>query len=182
MPGSLSSLRFPLCALVVILTGCGAQAGTAPRIERTFDVGWHERASQVAISYAASRIAFHEGRWSAEVTVANHTGKPLYEVTWSLGDNHRTWNGPALVYSGLDVLGTRRLIYVAADHEVPKIPYPLRAGATWHGTVGGPLYETPVLPHKQSIWLRYPVFWLGAPFGGATGQSVQWISLKAIEL
>ena len=167
---------------MVILTGCGAQAGTAPKIERTFDLGWHERASQVAISYTTSRIAFHDGRWSAEVTVANHTGKPLYEVTWSLADNHRTWNGPALVYSGLDVLGTRQLIYVAADEELPRSRTRSRPARRGTARSAARCTRRRCCRTEQSIWLRYPVFWLGAPFGGETQQSVQWISLKAIEL
>jgi hypothetical protein len=93
-----------------------------------------------------------------------------------------TWNGPALVYSGLDVLGNRRLIYLPADTEQPKLPSPLRDGATWRGTIGGKLPATPPLPRRREIWLRYPVFGVGQPPETSTLAPVQWISEKAVEL
>jgi hypothetical protein len=94
-----------------------------------------------------------------------------------------TWNGPALVYSGLDVLGSRRLIYVPADREVPDIPYPLPRGATWSGTISGAVPADPKLPHGSPIWVRYPVLGVGQPWDGVTPTAaVQWISTKAIEL
>ena len=116
--------------LAAALAGCGSQSGTgASPIERSFDVAWRDRAASVAVTYTARHVTFHDGRWSAEVTVHNGSGKPLYEAAWSPPDsNGVTWNGPALVYSGLDVLGTRRLIYVPASKEEPEIPFPLRDG------------------------------------------------------
>jgi hypothetical protein len=169
-------------AVAVLAAGCGSQAA-APKIERTFDLDWHDRASQVAISYTARNIVFHDGRWSADVTVHNATGKPLYEAVWPLpGPIGSEWDGPALVYSGLDVLGNRRLIYVPADRELPAIPLPLPDGATWHGTISGKVPRKPALPHGSDIWLRYPVFGVGQQFGLVAALDTQWISVKAITL
>lgn len=178
------SRRRGLAALVLaaLAAGCGATE-RGPAIERTFDVDWHDRASQVDVRYAARHIVFHDGRWSAEVTVRNRSGSPLYEAVWSPpGDPGTTWNGPALVYSGLDVLGTKRLIFVPADTEKPKLPVPLANGATWHGTVGGKLPEKPALPRGTTIWLRYPMFGLGRPYDGTPSSGVQWISDKGFQL
>jgi hypothetical protein len=94
-----------------------------------------------------------------------------------------TWNGPALVYSGEDVLGTRRLIYVPAEKETPDIAFPLRSGSTWRGTIEGKIPAAPALPRRDEIWVRYPVFGLGQPWDGQnTALAVQWISAKAVEL
>jgi hypothetical protein len=167
---------------VLLTAGCGSEAA-APKIERTFNVAWHDRASQVAISYTARNIVFHDGRWSADVTVHNATGKPLFEATWPLpGPIGSEWDGPALVYSGLDVLGNRRLIYVPAEREVPAIPKPLANGATWHGTISGKVPRKPELPHGSQIWFRYPVFGVGQEFGLVAALDTQWISDKAITL
>jgi hypothetical protein len=127
---------------------------------------------------------FHDGRWSAGVSITNQTGKPLYEATWSPpGSNGRTWNGPALVYSGLDVLGARRLIFVPADRERPDIPFPLPAGATWRGTIGGKVPASPPLPRGDAIWVRYPIFGLGQIWDGfGAASAVQWISSKSVQL
>jgi hypothetical protein len=177
-------LRWILCGLVVaVAAGCGTESREAPTIDRAFAIDWHDRASSVAIAYTARRLTLGDGRWSAEVTVHNGTGKPLYEAIWEpAGSNGVTWNGPALVYSGLDVLGTRRLIYLPADVEQPKMPFPLRDGATWRGTIGGRLPTTPALPRRRQIWLRYPVFGVGQPPEASTLPPVQWISEKAVEL
>lgn len=169
--------------LVAVTAGCGTTA-RGPTIERTFDVDWHDRASQVDVTYTARRILLHDGRWSAQVTVHNKSGSPLYEAVWAPpGDPGTTWNGPALVYSGLDVLGSRRLIFVPADTEQPRLPVPLANGATWHGTIGGKLPIKPALPHGTTIWLRYPMFGLGRPYDGyTTSLAVQWISDKGFQL
>jgi hypothetical protein len=168
-----------------VLAGCGSQSRSpAQKIERTFDVAWRDRANSVAITYTTRDLRFHDGRWSAELTVHNGSNKPLYEAAWAPPDsNGLTWNGPALVYSGLDVLGSRRLIYVAAVEEKPDIPFPLRPGATWRGTIEGKVPNEPQLPHGKPIWVRYPVFGIGQPWDGAnTALAVQWISDKSVEL
>jgi hypothetical protein len=174
-----------LAAVAFCAAGCGASSNAgAPRIERTFHVAWRDVATAERIAYATDRITFHDGRWSADIAITNNTGKPLYESTWSPPDNYgRTWNGPALVYSGLDVLGSRRLIYVPADREAPDVPFPLKPGATWHGTISGDIPSEPRLPRKTSIWVRYPVFGVGAPWDGVTPTAaVQWISQRGVEL
>ena len=170
--------------LLLTAVGCGAAPiSPATKIERTFNVSWHEHASQIDVRYSTTRIVFHDGRWSADIAVSNQSGKPLYEGTWSPAPGSFTWNGPALVYSGLDVLGERRLIFVPADREQPDIPFPLKSGATWHGTVSGKVPAVPPLPKADSIWVRYPVFGVGAIWDNfTTSSSVQWISQKAIEL
>jgi hypothetical protein len=165
--------------------GCGAAShAAAPRIERTFDVAWHDEATAEHVVYTTNAIRFHDGRWSARISIENRTNGPLYEATWSPpGDYGTTWNGPALAYSGLDVLGNRRLIFVPADREVPDIPYPIPAGATWRGTISGAVPAEPKLPHGSPIWVRYPVLGIGRPWDGfTTTAAVQWISAKAIEL
>lgn len=135
------------------------------------------------MSYSATNLTFHDGRWSARIAITNDTGKPMYEATWSPpGDYGMTWNGPALVYSGVDVLQKRRLIYVPADREKPDIPYPLPAGATWHGTISGKVPAKPRLPRASQIWIRYPVFGVGSAWDGYSSGALQWISQKAIEL
>ena len=113
----------------------------------------------------------------------NGTGKPLYESAWEPpGSNGTTWNGPALVYSGLDVLGNRRLIYLPADREEPSISLPLREGATWHGTIGGKLPASPALPGAG----RSGCATRSSPSGQAGGTNasppVQWISDKSVQL
>jgi hypothetical protein len=168
-----------------VLAGCGSQPVTGARtIERSFDVAWRDRATSVAVTYTARHVTFHDGRWSAEVTVHNASGKPLYEAAWSPPDsNGVTWNGPALVYSGLDVLGSRRLIYVPASKEQPEIPFPLRDGATWRGRIEGKIPTEPQLPRGRPIWVRYPVFGIGRPWDGASAAlAVQWISNSAVQL
>jgi hypothetical protein len=171
--------------VLLAAAGCGSAAGRgAGRVERTFDVHWRDRASAQAVRYRIDGIAFHDGRWTVRATVANGTKVPLYEATWSPpGDNGVTWNGPALVYSGLDVLGQRRLIYVPADKETPDIAFPLRPGATWRGTIEGRIPDLPRLPRADDIWVRYPVFGLGQPWDGLNSAlAVQWISAKAVRL
>jgi hypothetical protein len=177
-------LRWILCGLTVaVAAGCGTQGRDAPTVDRAFAIEWHDRASSVAIAYTTRRLILRNGRWSAQVTVHNGTGKPLYEAEWEPpGSNGVTWNGPALVYSGLDVLGNRRLIYLPADTEQPKLPLPLPDGATWRGTIGGRLPTTPALPRRREIWLRYPVFGVGQPPEASQLPPVQWISEKAVEL
>ena len=70
-----------------------------------------------------------------------------------------------------------------ADHEQPDIPFPLEAGDTWHGTVSGKVPAVPPLPKADPIWVRYPVFGVGAIWDNfTTSSSVQWISQKAIQL
>ncbi|MFL5927877.1 MAG: hypothetical protein ACJ77E_13200 [Gaiellaceae bacterium] len=165
--------------------GCGSPTDArAPRIERSFDVHWHDAASAQPVHYAIDRIVFHDGRWRVRATVTNSTKEPLFEATWSPpGDFGVTWNGPALVYSGIDVLGQRRLIYVPADKETPDIASPLRPGATWRGTIEGKIPTSPALPRAADIWVRYPVFGIGQPWDGVnTALAVQWISAKAIRL
>jgi hypothetical protein len=175
-----------MASLMVVLasTGCGASAhSTAPTIERTFHVNWHESATSVAVHYSTSRLTFHDGRWSAAITVTNDSDKPLYEGTWSPTPGGFSWNGPALVYSGLDVLQTRRLIYVPADTEQPAIPFPLKPGKSWHGTIAGKVPLDPPLPKADPIWVRYPVFGVGQVWDNFTPTSaVQWISQKAVQL
>jgi hypothetical protein len=171
--------------LVLAAAGCGAapRAPTA-RIERTFDVHWRDAASAHRVRYRVDRVVFHDGRWRVRATVTNRTNEPLYEATWSPpGDFGVTWNGPALVYSGLDVLGQRRLIYVPADKETPDIAFPLQPGATWRGTIEGKIPSSPTLPRGGDIWVRYPVFGVGQPWDGLnTALAVQWISEKAVRL
>jgi hypothetical protein len=169
---------------VLLLCGCGSSAGGAGNVERSFDVHWRDQANAHPVRYRIDGITFHDGRWSVRATVTNATRDPLYEATWSPpGDIGVTWNGPALVYSGLDVLGSRRLIFVPADTETPDIAFPLRPGATWHGTIGGKIPATPPLPHKDDIWVRYPVFGVGQAWDGVNNAlAVQWISAKAVQL
>ena len=166
------------------VAGCGARSHAAPKIERTFAVRWHDTATAERIAYGAERIAFHDGRWSARISITNDTPAPLYEATWSPPNDYgRVWNGPALVYSGVDVLGNRRLIFVPADREEPDIPFPLRPGATWRGTISGKVPAEPSLPQATPIWVRYPVFGVGATWDGVTPSvAVQWISQKAVQL
>ena len=165
--------------------GCGSGAADGTQdVERTFHVSWHEHASQLDMRYATTQVAFHGGRWSARISVHNGTTKPMYETNWSPPDSsHFTWNGPALVFNGLDVLGNRRLIYFAADTESPHLPYPLKPGATWTGTIGGPLAVKPIVPKGEPIWIRYPMFGIGEPWDDITTTSaVQWLSEKSVEL
>jgi hypothetical protein len=175
---------FPL-VVVLVSAGCGAPANsTAPKIERTFHVNWHDTASGIAATYATSRVAFHDGRWSADITVTNQSDKPLYEATWApIPGSFRSWNGPALVYSGLDVLQQRALIYLPADTEQPDIPFPLKPGASWRGTIGGKVPADPPVPKADPIWVRYPVFGVGAIWDNfTTASAVVWISLKSVQL
>jgi hypothetical protein len=168
-----------------VLVGCGTGAGhPAHDLERSFALDWHDRASSIAVSYRTTLISFHDGRWSARITVRNGSDTPLYETDWAPpGDLGTTWNGPALVYPGLDVLGNRRLIYLAADSEEPALPYPLRAGATWSGTIGGKLPEEPRVTRARPIWLRYPTFGIGRPWDNfSPALAVEWISNKAVQL
>ena len=171
--------------LVLAAAGCGAES-SAPtvRIERAFDVHWRDAASAHPVRYHIDRVVFHDGRWRVRASVTNGTNEPLYEATWSPpGDFGVTWNGPALVYSGLDVLGQRRLIYVPADKETPDIALPLRPGATWQGTIEGKVPSSPALPRGEDIWVRYPVFGVGEPWDGENSAlAVQWISEKAVRL
>jgi hypothetical protein len=175
-----------LCGLgVVAATGCGSQPARGPAgVDRAFALDWHDRANGLAVTYTASRLRLRGGRWSAVVTVHNGSPKALYETGWEPPDsNGVTWYGPALVFSGNDVLGERRLIYLPADSEAPRTPYPLRPGATWRGTIGGRLPRAPALPRGRPIWLRYPMFGIGAPWDGANSAlAVQWISAKGVEL
>jgi hypothetical protein len=173
--------RWFLLCVVLLLSAAGCGSGTAAqqtKIERTFVVDWHEKSARVNLHYSASRVVFHDGRWSADVTVENETGLPLYEATWSPSPGKFTWEGPALVYSGLDVLGNRRLLVVAADTEQPDIPFPLKPGATWHGTISGDVPARPALPRGEPIWLRYPVF----SVGHFASSMVHWISNKSVQL
>ena len=120
------------------------------------------------------------------MTVHNGTTEPLYEADWRPPESVNpffTWNGPAIVFNGLDVLGNRRLIYFPADREEPALPYPLRPGQTWTGTIGGRLPPRPALPRRTAIWFRYPLFGLGKPWDNITTTDVvQWISDKSVEL
>jgi hypothetical protein len=172
--------------LVLASTGCGSRsAGHGPRIERTFAVDWHDHAAVQKISYTARHLVFHGGRWSVEITLHNDSDKPLYPLPWEPADSKGfTWNGPALVYSGVDVLGARGLIYVPADFARPVMPFPLRPGATWRATVGGKVPSKPALPRRDTIWLRYSRVAVGVPFANVVGnaQTVDWISEKGIEL
>ena len=171
---------------MALLAGCGSSSSAnAPRIERTFDVDWHEHASVEPIQYTARHIVFHDGHWSAEITLHNGTGKPLYPAPWSPSDsNEFVWNGPALVYSGKDVLGYRRLIYVPADTAKPEMPFPLARGATWRATVEGTVPARPVLPKGEPIWLRYSVFYSACRSreSSSNADRVDWISAKGIHL
>jgi hypothetical protein len=172
--------------LVLLATGCRSSTSAhGPKIERTFDVDWHDHASAQKIQYSAHHIVFHDGRWSARITLHNGTDKPLYPAPWEPAESKGfTWNGPALVYSGRDVLGNRRLIYVPADAARPTMPFPLQQGATWRSTVSGKVPTKPALPRREKIWLRYSVVLVGVPFVNAAGNGdkVDWISDKAIEL
>jgi hypothetical protein len=177
----------PGVLVALLAAGCGSAASRdgGQKIERTFPVRWVDRPSQTPVVYTTRGIRFHLGRWSAVVTVANNTGKPLYEARWTPTDSFgSTWNGPALVFSGLNVMGARQLIFSPADTEVPQIPFPLPPGARWHGTIGGRLQAVPKLPHGSPIWLRFPVFGVGEPWNSSTSPAlgVTWISDKAIEL
>jgi hypothetical protein len=176
-------LRWIGCALLVVsATACGSRAGSAD-IERTFPIEWHDHASSIDVGYTVSQLVFHGGRWSARISVHNASQTPLYEVAWSTDSSHVTWNGPALVFSGLDVLGNRRLIYFPADTEKPTIPLPLKAGATWRGTVGGPIPDKPALPRGRPIWIRYPMFGIGRVWDGFNAATaVQWISNRGVTL
>jgi hypothetical protein len=153
-------------------------------IERTFDVHWSDRASSEPIVYHVSRIVFHDGGWSARVRITNASRTSLYESTWADPENKWSeWDGPALVYSGHDVLGDRRLIYIPASTEQPAIPFPLRPGATWSGTISGKVPSKPPVPRGEPIWLRYPIFGIGRPWDGLTPSfAVQWISNKGVTL
>lgn len=171
--------------VLALLTGCGSSAGeNTGTVERTFNVHWRDHADQHQVRYRVDGITFHDGRWSLHATVTNASRDPLYEATWSPpGDPGVTWNGPALIYSGLDVLGNRRLIYVPAERETPDIAFPLRPGATWRGTIEGKIPSTPPLPHGSDIWVRYPVFGVGQPWDGVNSAlAVQWISARGVQL
>jgi hypothetical protein len=169
-----------LVGLSALLAGCGASShDRAQPIERSFDVHWHDRAASTPITYTTDHLVFHDGRWSARISVTNRTGGAVFELTWAVAGDWRTWNGPALVYPGEDVLGGKHLIYVPADQVEPPIPYPLRNGATWAGTIQGKIPSAPLIPHGQPIWFRYPVFNVGA---GVSGRPVQWISEKSVQL
>lgn len=155
------------------------------RVERTYDVAWRDHASSLDLRYTTTQVAFHDGRWSARITIANHSDKPLYEPAWTppTGSRYSAWYGPALVYNGTDVLGSRRLIFVVADTERPAVPYPLPPGATWSGTIGGPLPSKPLIPRGSPVWVRYPTFGIGAPWDGTNAAlAVTWISDKSVEL
>ena len=169
---------------MLLAAGCGSStAERGPPIERTFDIDWHDRASAQKIEYTARQIVFHHGRWSARITLHNGTDKLLYPAPWKPSDsNGLTWNGPALVYSGVDVLGNRRLIYVPADSATPEMPFPLARGATWRSTVSGKVPARPALPRGNKIWLRYSVVVAGMPYAEAAGNGdkVDWISDKAV--
>ena len=172
-------------ALTIAAAGCGATGGSSVvGIERTFPINWADHADAVKIDYTATGLRLHDGRWTANVSVENRSGGPLYETTWApQGDFGSTWNGPALVYSGLDVLGDRRLIFLPADREEPSIPYPLQNGKSWHGTISGKLQAKPVIPHGQPIWVRYPMFGIGRPWDNVTAATaVGWISEKSVKL
>jgi hypothetical protein len=152
-------------------------------VERGFAVDWHDRANAVDVRYAVTSIRFHGGRWSAGISVRNASTQPLYETPWAPDSNHIRWDGPALVFSGLDVLGDRRLIYFPADREEPTIPLPLRPGALWRGTVSGPVPDAPPLPPGEPIWVRYPVFGIGQVWDGVNpALAVQWISNRSVTL
>lgn len=168
-----------------MLAGCGTQSrAQTTGIERTFDVHWRDHASSTALSYTTRHIVFHAGRWSARISVHNGTTSPAYESQWEIpGSNHRTWSGPALVYSGFNVLHDRQLIFVPVDRATPPVPSPLPAGATWHGTISGKIPTAPPLPRSNTIWVRYPVFSIGDPYGPGGGlPPQQWISMQGIRL
>jgi hypothetical protein len=148
-------------------------------------VHWTDRPSQTPVVYTTRHIRFHAGRWSAQITVANNTGKPLFEARWAPSDSFGSdWNGPALVFSGLNVMGARQLIFSPADTESPKLPFPLQPGGRWRGTIGGRLEPVPKLPRGEPIWIRFPVFGVGEPWNTSTSPAlgVTWISDKAIQL
>jgi hypothetical protein len=170
----------------ILVAGCGAQTAgrNAPKIERTFTVDWHDHATSLAVSYVTHRLVFHDGRWSADVTIRNRSDKPLYETVWAADNVGFQWNGPALVYSGLDVLGNRRLIYVPADDERPELPFPLRPGQSWHGTLSGKVPSKPALPRRSDIWLRFPVFGIGQKWNSFDNAAlaVQVISEQGVQL
>jgi hypothetical protein len=170
--------------LVLAGAGCGSQASSqAQRVERSYDVAWRDNATSVDVAYATDRIAFHDGRWTANVTITNKSDKPLFQTPWRVGESWTTWNGPALVYSGLDVLGSRRLIYVPADREQPDIPSPLEPGKSWTGTFSGPIPAEPKLPRASDIWLRFPVFGIGMEWDMINpALAVQVISEQAVQL
>jgi hypothetical protein len=177
-------LRWICCAVTIVVTttACGSRS-ESPLIERAFTVDWHDRANAVDVRYAVTSIRFHDGRWSARISVANRSGKPLYETAWAADLSHIRWDGPAIVFAGLDVLGNRRLIYFPADREEPAIPLPLRPGATWHGTVSGKLPDAPPLPRGKQIWVRYPEFGIGQVWDGLNpALAVQWISDRSVTL
>lgn len=157
----------------------------AQRIERTYDVAWRDKASSLDVRYTTAQVAFHDGRWSARITVENHSDRPLYEPAWTppTGSRYSAWYGPALVYDGVDVLGNRRLIFVVADSERPAMPYPLRPGAAWSGTIGGELPSKPRIPRGDPVWVRYPTFGIGTPWDGTNpALAVTWISDRSVEL
>jgi hypothetical protein len=164
------------------MTACGSRSPSVP-IDRSFAVDWHDRANALDVRYAVRSIRFHDGRWSARIAVENRSTKPLFETAWALDSSHIRWDGPALVFSGFDVLGTRRLIYFPADREEPTIPRPLRPGARWDGTVSGTLPEAPPLPRREPIWVRYPEFGIGQVWDGLNpALAVQWISDRSVTL
>ena len=170
----------------ILAAGCGAQTASTgpPKIDRTFDVEWHDKATSIPVSYVTHRLFFHDGRWSADVTIRNESDKPLYETVWSQDKAGFRWDGPALVYSGLDVLGARRLIYVPADDERPELPFPLRPGQSWRGTVSGKVPSKPALPRNSDIWLRFPVFGIGQKWSTYDNPAlaVQVISERGVTL
>jgi hypothetical protein len=169
----------------ILAAGCGAQSTSgAPKIERTFSVDWHDHATSIPVSYLTHRLVFHDGRWSADVTIRNESDKPLYETVWAPDDIGFRWDGPALVYSGLDVLGARRLIFVPADGERPELPFPLRPGQSWRGTLSGKVPSKPALPRRTDIWLRFPVFGIGMEWNSFDNAAlaVQVISERGVQL
>ena len=95
----LASVRVILLAMAALTAvGCGSPTDArAPRIERSYDVHWHDAASAQPVHYAIDRIVFHDGRWRVRATVTNSTKEPLFEATWSPpGETRGCWIHPVV--------------------------------------------------------------------------------------
>ena len=99
---------------------------------------------------------FHDGRWSADVTIRNESDKPLYETVWRRTRHGFRWDGPALVYSG-----PRRARQPPADlrpgrRRAARVALPAAHRAEWRGTSRGKVPSKPAAAAHTDIWLRLP--------------------------
>ena len=139
----------------------------------------HDHATSIAVAYVTHRLVFHDGRWSARVSV--HNGERTSRCTRRTG--RRPTRRLHLERPGARLLGPRRARQSAAhlraaDRRGRRDPVPAaHRRRRWRGTVGGKVPRQPPLPRGQPIWLRYPSS-ASASRGTSitTALAVQWIS------